>query len=72
MPMTSTIFKTKQEQVKSKEFLRENRIIKEVKYFKSKAAAEEFIASVREPDTCGKIFIDKRIMKYAVYHYRRY
>lgn len=72
IPQTSTIFKNQQEQVKSKEWLKDNRIIREAVYFRSKAAAEKFIADVKEPDTCGKIFIDKRITKYAVYHYRRY
>jgi len=72
IPQTSTVFKTQQEQVKSKEWLRENRIIKEAVYFRSRTAAEKFIAQVKEPDTCGKIFIDKRILKYVVYHYRKY
>jgi len=72
MPQISTAFKTQQEQIKSKEWLKENRIIKEAVYFRSKTAAERFIADVKEPNTCGKIFIDKRIMKYVVYHYRRY
>lgn len=72
MPSTSTIFTTQQEQVKSKEYLRENRIIKEAVYFRTKLAAEKFSANVKDPDTCGKIFIDKRLMKYVVYHYRRY
>jgi len=72
MPQSCTAFKTREEQVKIKESLRERRIIKEVVYFRSKLKAEKFIASVKEPDSCGKIFIDKRIMKYAVYHYRKY
>lgn len=72
MPQMSTAFKTQQEQIKSKEYLRENRIIKEAVYFRSRDAAEKFVADVKEPNTCGKIFIDKRIMKYVVYHYRRY
>lgn len=71
-PQTSTAFKTQQEQVKTKEYLRENRIIQEAVYFRSKAAAEKFVAEVKEPDKCGKIFIDKRLMKYVVYHYRKY
>lgn len=72
MPQRSTIFKSQQEQIKSKEWLKENRIIREAVYFRSKAAAEKFVADIKEPDTCGKIFIDKKILKYVVYHYRRY
>jgi len=72
MPQTSTVFKTRQEQIQSKEWLRDNRIIREAVYFRSKEAAEKFIADVKKPDYCGKIFIDKRITKYAVYHYRNY
>ena len=72
MPQRSTIFKSQQEQIKSKEWLKENRIIREAVYFRSKAAAEKFVADIKEPDTCGKIFIDKRILKYVVYHYRKY
>jgi hypothetical protein len=72
LPQISTVFKTQQEHVKSKEWLRENRTIREAVYFRSKEAAEKFIADVEKPDYCGKIFIDKRITKYAVYYYRKY
>jgi len=72
MPQESTVFKTQQEHVKTKEWLKENRIIREVVYFRSKEAAEKFVADVKKPDYCGKIFIDKRIAKFALYHYRKY
>ena len=72
MPQASTIFKTQEEQVRNKEYLKENRIIKEAMYFRSKIAAEKFVAEVKAPDACGKIFIDKRLAKYVVYHYRKY
>lgn len=72
LPQSCTVFKTKGEYVKTKEDLRERRIIREIVYFKSKSKAEEFVASIKSPDYCGKIFIEKRILKYAVYHYRKY
>jgi len=71
-PMPLTSFITMEERVQQKEFYSKKRIIREIVYFKTKAAAEKFRLSVKEPDYCGKIFIDRKITKYALYHYRHY
>jgi hypothetical protein len=67
--------KTRQELISDKQRLRQERVIKEIHYFKSKIKAETYIKLDQEKDPkshWGEIWPDKRTMRYAVYKYRKY
>lgn len=74
-PSSPGAFANQQRNLQKAEFLKENRILKEHHYFKTREAAAKYIEKdlIKDPaSTWGAIWPDSRTLRFAAIKYRKY